>query len=946
MYNRRLPVSSCRAIAVKNEEVVSFLLSQSHSRPLSNLGNGDTPLLVACRNSSLVIASHLLAHSASLALICDSQNRLYPLHIAASRGDHQLVRLILDALGALFERDKNIPHDINFVDRLGRTPLFNACYHGRAEVVRQLLAFNKSIPGSVDVNSQVERTGRTPLHAAVAKESLEIVKLLIQDSRINISIEACPSSKTRQVLRKLLVRKRSQTVLSPTRDHSIAIAASLPVGKFFDHFSPPGNHDISSSSQVSDDIDSDMGLFSSPIHSPSPTSPNRTSPTDSSSPDFSLVSSTQESSLSRRAPKVNRSATVDIFGQDTNSFDIYVNHEGFLDSSDTELVGCRKFSDTQITPLAEACVFKNTAIVEQLLHFGAVDRNGMACQIANFLKKDSIVRMILARDCRVFIDHDLDKLPSEDARCWLSWNDKHLQKINGKWLDSTSSFFMRPSEDDDDLPLQHVKFQEVNYFTVTQVQLNNNFLDSVPVELFCLPNVIKIDLSNNRLVDIPENPATKWRCYCLQSLNVSSNRLKAVPTSVWYLQSLKKFRAENNQIRRLYSTDVEHSICPELEDLHLQQNKLESLPDFVFEFPKLTRAVLSRNLLVSLPDLVWSNETLEELDLSSNRLSHLPFSEVNEVEELVPSISASSPSVFTMATASVGNQKTVMHRMRSLYTSRRKSLRTANSVKDSSIKVSHVEAQLAPTDAIELEYCDYSALRKLNLSKNQLTFFPTIFPCLTPNLDELDISHNPVIAIDIRFLPQGLKKLLAKDCRIEHFGQTMTKDQLRKIQTHCVYESQAAVCNHRHHDSLQFLATLHLSNNNLTNLLLLKHRPPDTLDSKGGIGVKESEFVSSNSTLDMLYPGLEGLDLTGNKLEGCFNPNIGRQNQLKWIRFINNPLLERIPTEFAYLKKGNLLTLLEITRGLPRLIQPPPEYQTRETTAGQLLTYLRSLLKK
>ena len=521
-------MSPFSAVVVKNEVVVTFLLSQSSSRPLSNLGNGDTPLLVACRNSSLKIASLLLAHSPSLALICDTQNRLYPLHIAASRGDNRLVKLILDALATLFKRDKNIPHDINFVDKLGRTPLFNACYHGRAEVVRQLLAFNKNLPGSVDVNSQVEGTGRTPLHAAVAKESLEIIKLLIQDGRINISIEACPSSQTRQVLRKVLIRKRSQTVLSPTREHSMAMATSLPVDTFFDHFSPPSNQDVSSSSQVSDDIDSDMGLFSSPIHSPSPSSPDRISSTDSSSPDLTLVSSTQE--YSRRAPKVNRSATVDIFSQGSSmtSFDIYLDHEGFLEVSDSELAGCRKFSDTRITPLAEACVFKNTAIIEQLLLCGAVDRNGMACQIANMLKKDSIVKMILARDCHAFVDHDLDRSPSDSAWCRLNWNDKHLRKISGKWLDSNSSFFMRPSGDNEDLPYRFVVFQEVNYHTVTQVHLSNNFLTSVPVELFCLPNVIKVDLSNNHLVDIPENPATKWRCSLLESLNVGSNELKAI----------------------------------------------------------------------------------------------------------------------------------------------------------------------------------------------------------------------------------------------------------------------------------------------------------------------------------------------------------------------------------------------------------------------------------
>ena len=958
------------------------MLKQSSSQPLANLGNGDTPLLAACRKGNLKIASLLLRHSRNLAMISESQNHLSPLHIACSRGDHRLVNIILDALSRLF-RDGQRQPNINFLDKLGRTPLFNACYHGRVQVVHQLLEFNKTFPGSVNLNCQVEGTGRTPLHGAVARESREIVELLLNEGHVTIGVEANPSSRTRQLLRKELERKRAQTVV-PSLVHSTKLneceGMSWDPSCFPSSFSPSSilGTQSSQSSEMSDDIDVEIGVFGSPvqslsptspspeyIRSPTPTSPSQVHPT-AGSPTSPLSTSFDSHTRSRVPPRtiIPRSATLAdpvrrpgmhprTVSPTAKTTDVFQTPDGLLTIQDTPSDGYKKFGEILITPLAEACVYKNIGIVGLLLQFGAVDKRGIACQIALLLKKEPIVHMILAHECYPNSDVDPNEMMQGFPGSVLSWEQKNLQKINGTWLDETAPFFMRPvSCDDDAPPCRAMQFRRITHQMITHVQLGGNCLSSVPVELFCLPGVVKIDLSNNSLEEIPDSSMTQpqWRCSRLENLNISSNSLSVLPTSVWYLESLRKLRAERNQLKSLYSGEVlsqADSLCPSLEELFLHHNKLKSLPEFLFELPSLIKASFSENKLVSVPEHIWFNPTVQEIDLSHNQLTCLPFAELDELKDTSRADSVTSSTVFSLATPAVGNQVMIhpmMLRQRSLYSARRGSLNQTQSQKEG-FKIRQVEEHLESAETIELEFCDYTMLTKLNLSYNKLSFFPTTLPCLAPNLSELDISNNPVKVIDIQFLPQGLKKLMAKKCQIEHFGATLTQQQSDLVKKRCYHDTLAQACLHRRHDSLQFLATLHLNDNKLTNLLLLKHPHPKTLDWNAGIEV-EREYCPSNSTFDLLYPALEGLDLSGNKLEGCFNPNIGRQNQLKWIRLINNPSLERLPKEFSHLKKSNQLTMLEICVGLPKLVQPPPEYQTKETTVNQLLTYLKSLLKK
>lgn len=175
-----------------------------------------------------------------------------------------------------------------------------------------------------------------------------------------------------------------------------------------------------------------------------------------------------------------------------------------------------------------------------------------------------------------------------------------------------------------------------------------------------------------------------------------------------------------------------------------------------------------------------------------------------------------------------------------------------------------------------------------------LSVFPTGLACVAPNLTELNISNNPLEELNVRHLPPLLKTLTASNCKI-----WKVHDESQPTGTCRLMDGLE--CQHHLHTNLQYLETIDLSSNQLTNAQLLCNETP-------------FEPFSSKifPPLDLLYPSLEGLNLTGNNLSGEFNPNIGHQMRLKWIRLDGNQLLERIPMEMAHLRKSNQLVELSM----------------------------------
>lgn len=125
------------------------------------LGDGDTPLHIACIGSHLEFVKHvlLLAPEFSAELNGDG---LSPLHIAAARGDVEIVKELL----------KSGSHLCLAKGRDSRIPLHSAVAKGRSRVIAVLLfACSDSI-------AHVTARGETCFHLAVKFSQYEAFKVL------------------------------------------------------------------------------------------------------------------------------------------------------------------------------------------------------------------------------------------------------------------------------------------------------------------------------------------------------------------------------------------------------------------------------------------------------------------------------------------------------------------------------------------------------------------------------------------------------------------------------------------------------------------------------------------------------------------------------------------------------------------------------------------------
>ena len=644
----------------------------------------------------------------------------------------------------------------------------------------------------------------------------------------------------------------------------------------------------------------------------------------------------------------------------------------------------RDFDQLLMTPLAEACACYHTRIIKLLLLHGARDNSGLACRISHLIHKSDLIKLVLSYHTLLKEALPSDPSSSEEEpadHLELMWSHMKLPLCRGEWVGPKAEFY--PKDQDPDLrgggvvagaerrvkgrkrshhelcnPLKTRPDFVTRYDVIRAVHLDNNQLTSVPVEIFQLQNVSKINLANNKISRLPTSPPPPdqrhapfsadtsdygsdsgcgWACPWLEELIVSKNELKHLPVCVWSLPNIRKLNCSKNKLVGLLPEEgsiSEEVLTLSLEVVDVSQNVLKGMvPRFVFELPSLRRLDLSDNQIVQLPDTLWGCETLQELNVSSNRLSALPWCDpervvqANSLQHSAHHLPMKEAIKVTGGKVEVKAQK--FERNKSMYQRAPSTIRALNYSQELSGNIS--------TDK-----CDYSSLQRMNLSGNQFKIFPEALACFAPNLVDLDVSRNPLTEIDVQFVPYTLKKLTAKNCEIARLGNVISKVQQLMINQNCRHGSSVGMaCQHRNHTYLPYLQTLDVSHNMLKHVQLLRQTAEET---PVDFGVREKVYDGKIApNLDLLYPSLEGLNVTNNQLLGKFNPNIGHQAHLKWIRLSDNRNMSEIPMEFAYLKNTRQLTELQM-RNLDNLVEPPPEY--KEVGLSHLLTYMRSRLKE
>lgn len=504
------------------------------------------------------------------------------------------------------------------------------------------------------------------------------------------------------------------------------------------------------------------------------------------------------------------------------------------------LSGCKYFYEMSMSPLALAAALGNNSIVENLLQAGALDDDGLSVQFAHFAKHHDIVVNILLQQ----------------------------QKLG-----SSEEDFVAEGMNLSSLPMSNFVLQHISQYT--KIHLQNNKLERLPIELFQLQTLKELDVSGNKLAELPseDGEINSWNCLSLKVFDVHHNCLQELPGALWRMPNLKYLIAHHNCIERIIDDGVTE--LHKLKFINVSHNKLTEIPTF---FSWINKVYVSSNMLDSLPESIWLSKAITHLDATSNLIAniHFPQSDVS-VKQRAESFTYQARKVSGSVCSSNSSEG------------------LPNSPKSKSL-YTYTEAA--------------SSLSILKLGNNRFESFPEEIICFATYLEELDLSCNKIVSLDIRFLPPNIKSLNFRGCKMEKFGYISDEDD-RIFDKNCPLNG--AICFHKRHGNLSFLLSLNLAENLLTNI----------------------DFTEEGGTL--LYPNLQTLNLSANKLSGEFAPNIEMLTKLQSLILSDNVHLTSLSMKFSQLSGSLYLLKLD---NLPNLRDPPMEYHT--VPLKKMFSYMKS----
>ncbi|KAL9702468.1 hypothetical protein quinque_005986 [Culex quinquefasciatus] len=330
----------------------------------------------------------------------------------------------------------------------------------------------------------------------------------------------------------------------------------------------------------------------------------------------------------------------------------------------------------------------------------------------------------------------IDTIPEEMGRLMklehLSMKNNQLEKLYGELTDLTClrSLNMRrnnikssgiPNELFDleeltTLDLSHNKLKEVpegleKAKSLLVLNLSNNQIESIPPSLFInLTDLLFLDLSNNKLETLP--PQTR-RLSNLQTLILNDNplelfQLRQLPS----LQNLICIQMRNTQ-RTLANFPTSLDSLSNLQELDLSQNALSKIPDALYNLFNLKRLNLNDNVITEISPSLENLSKLETLNLSRNQLVFLPAT-LCKLQCLRRLYINDNQLNFEGIPSSIG-------------------------------KLSALEVFSASNNQLEMVpegLCRCGSLKKLNLSSNKLITLPEAIHLLT-DMEQLDLRNNP-----------------------------------------------------------------------------------------------------------------------------------------------------------------------------------------------------------
>ena len=380
---------------------------------------------------------------------------------------------------------------------------------------------------------------------------------------------------------------------------------------------------------------------------------------------------------------------------------------------------------------------------------------------------------------------------------------------------------------------------------ICKISFQNNKLRNIPIEIFDLPHLKELNLSDNYLTSIPERQA----------------RIE---------------ESDETQLQSKYG-------CKSLKLLDVSNNELNCLPSDLFYLPKITEVEASSNRIACLPHELWLAESLTTLKLNRNQLRHLMKSDIDSIESGFCSSLNPRASFFIrkrvetlpithhtalMSEANLDNSDNPLDYFPGINDENTSDLSSPNNTNTETTEP-HYLFSLSTKDRGQSvrhplpipNWTDYSSLQSIELSFNKFSVFPHDLACIAPKLQRLDMRNNKLKKLNILLdLPKSLQLILFDNNQIttllEHLDPISCCSPCSFVLSdHGDRTHRLKWCTHHQPDSFPLLQTVSFNNNLITELPIEQFFMEDSPNKTDG---------NSKKNL-VLFPSILALSISENR---------------------------------------------------------------------------------
>ena len=499
-------------------------------------------------------------------------------------------------------------------------------------------------------------------------------------------------------------------------------------------------------------------------------------------------------------------------------------------------------ANADLTALVQAALSCDLDMVRFLLKQGATDARLKALtrvlRISNNDKAIEIAGVLLCYNATINVDSSLIELRRRTGKdtsqlpmpVVINWASKKLPSVHPSWLPLT---------------LREADLPKASAYIITQINLSDNNLEHLPIEVFQLENLQRLDVSRNKITDLPLQESQArcgWTCDSLSHFDASHNKLSTLPVVLFQL--------------------------PELRELTVNYNHIQSIPMDMWTAPRLQKLLLQHNELQSFPSpIVHRDSGIGSVDVSQDpahtfqnslSLGHMPVSQFSPptLGNMTATTRHSIPFPISTSATRVRRQTSPGIFGGSVLADRRSSL-NPNPLRSKLLDLfttgiggeGYEEESELEVFEQKADEEDTFALEALDVSHNRLIAIPNMLCCLAPKLKRLQIHHNNVKSLGcITDYPLELELFDASFNELSTaIACAPSRESLRTLpcgqkllQTSLSSELLTpSRCPHRNHRVLKKMGYIKLSNNQLIDLQLFRMAVREPQGSGGG------ELVSS-----------------------------------------------------------------------------------------------------